>query len=120
MAAVGDQGRVPLLQRVIDLFLQGGLPPFVIIASLLAGVWAISTTPREEEPQIVVPMADVEILAPGLPVGEVERHITTRLEKLLSQIDGVEHVYSMSMPGRAIVTARFFVGEDREDSLVKT
>ncbi|MCP3984446.1 MAG: efflux RND transporter permease subunit, partial [bacterium] len=113
-------GRVPVLQRIVDVFLAGGLPPFVIIVSLLAGVWAISTTPREEEPQIVVPMADVEILAPGLSVGEVERHVTTRLEKLLSQIDGVEHVYSMSMPGRAVVTARFFVGEDREDSLVKT
>src|SRR5690606_3286268 len=49
----------------------------------------------------------------------VERHIATRLEKLLYQIDGVEHVYSMSLPGRAIVTVRFFVGEDREDSLVK-
>ena len=119
MAAGEAQDRVPLLQRIVDLFLQGGLPPFVIIVSLLAGVWAISTTPREEEPQIVVPMADVEILAPGLPAGEIERHVTTRLEKLLAQIDGVEHVYSMSMPGRAIVTARFFVGEDREDSLVK-
>ncbi|MCP5065717.1 MAG: hypothetical protein GY946_04050, partial [bacterium] len=52
---------MPVLQRIVDVFLAGGLPPFVIIVSLLAGVWAISTTPREEEPQIVVPLADVEI-----------------------------------------------------------
>jgi len=76
-------------------------------------------TPREEEPQIVVPLADVVVDAPGLPVEEVERQVSTRLEKLLAQIDGVEHVYSMSLPDRAVVTVRFYVGEDRENSLVK-
>jgi multidrug efflux pump subunit AcrB len=64
-------------------------------------------------------MADVHVSAPGLPVEEVERQVATRVEKLLAQIDGVEHVYSMSLAGRAVVTVRFFVGEDREDSLVK-
>ncbi len=87
--------------------------------SMAAGLAALLATPREEDPQIVVPMADVHVSAPGLPVEEVERQVATRIEKLLSQIDGVEHVYSMSVPGRAVVTVRFYVGEDREDSLVK-
>jgi multidrug efflux pump subunit AcrB len=105
--------------RIVDLFLRGELAPLLIVASLIAGAVAIVLTPREEEPQIVVPMADVIITAPGLAASQVERQVATRLEKLLLQIDGVEHVYSMSRPGHAIVTVRFFVGEDREDSLVK-
>ena len=108
-----------MLARIIDIFLRGRLAPLLILVSLLAGVFALSVTPREEEPQIVVPMADVHVAASGLSVEEVERQVATRVEKLLAQIDGVEHVYSMSLPGRAIVTVRFFVGEDREDSLVK-
>ncbi len=117
--APGAAGRVPLLARVVDLFLRGRLPPILIAASLTAGLVALAGTPREEEPQIVVPMADVQVAAPGLPVEEVERQVATRLEKLLSQIDGVEHVYSISLPGRAVVSVRFHVGQDREDSLVK-
>ncbi len=76
-------------------------------------------TPREEEPQIVVPMADVFISAPGLTANQVERQVVTPLEKLLTQIDGVEHVYSVSNNDNAVVTVRFYVSEDREDSLVK-
>ena len=76
-------------------------------------------TPREEEPQIVVPLADVMVSAPGATAAEVERLVTTPLERLLWQIDGVEHVYSQSRRGRAVVTVRFFVGQDRERSLVK-
>jgi multidrug efflux pump subunit AcrB len=111
--------RAGLLARVIDLFLRGQLAPLLIVLSLLAGLLALSVTAREEEPQIVVPMADVHVAAPGLSAEEVERKIATRVEKLLAQIDGVEHVYSASHRGRATVTVRFFVGEDREDSLVK-
>ena len=107
------------LGRIVDVFLQGDLPPLLILLSVLGGAVALWLTPREEEPQIVVPIADVFVEAPGLPVHEVERQVATRLEKLLYQIDGVEYVYSMSQPGRAIVTVRFFVGENREDSLVK-
>jgi multidrug efflux pump subunit AcrB len=108
-----------ILGRIVDLFLRGNLPPLLIALSLLGGVVALFVTPREEEPQIVVPMADIVVEAPGLPVAEVERQVATPVEKLLHQIDGVEYVYSMSMPGRAIITVRFYVGEDREDSLVK-
>ena len=108
-----------ILNRIIGLFLTSDLAPFLIIISLIAGAVAIFLTPREEEPQIVVPMADVFVQAPGLPVEDVERQVSTRLEKLLAQIDGVEHVYSISSPGQAIVTVRFYVGEEREQSLVK-
>lgn len=108
-----------LLARIVDLFLRNDLSPLLIVLALIAGAAAIYLTPREEEPQIVVPMADVIVSAPGLPVEEVERQIATPLEKLLFQIDGVEHVYSASYAGRTIATVRFYVGEDREDSLVK-
>jgi len=91
----------------------------LVLISLLLGAVALLVTPREEEPQIVVPLADVFVSVPGMGAEEVERIVTTRLEKLLYQIDGVEHVYSMSRPGAAIVTVRFYVGENRENSLVK-
>ena len=105
--------------RIVALFLDGPLPLLIIIATLLAGAVALWLTPREEEPQIVVPLADVLVRAPGLSARQIERQVTTPLEKLLYQIDGVEYVYSMSRENEAIVTVRFFVGEDREDSLVK-
>jgi multidrug efflux pump subunit AcrB len=107
------------LVRLIDVFLEGDLAPLLILLSILGGAIALYVTPREEEPQIVVPMADVIVMAPGLPAAEVERQVATPLEKLLYQIDGVEYVYSMSKPGQAVITVRFYVGEDREDSLVK-
>ena len=91
----------------------------MILISLMAGVGALLMTPREEDPQIVVPVADVFIHMPGASAAEVERQVSSRLEKLLYQIDGVKHVYSMSFPSMAVVTVRFYVGEDRERSWVK-
>ncbi|MGD9031192.1 MAG: efflux RND transporter permease subunit [Desulfobacteraceae bacterium] len=99
--------------------MAGPLPLVLLIGALLGGVVALVITPREEEPQIVVPLADVLVSAPGLSAQQVERQIATPLEKFLYQIDGVEYVYSMSMPERCVVTVRFHVGEDREDSLIK-
>ncbi|MGD9359173.1 MAG: efflux RND transporter permease subunit, partial [Desulfobacterales bacterium] len=99
--------------------IEGPLPLFVLLVALFGGIVALMITAREEEPQIVVPMADVLVAAPGLSAEQVERQIATPLEKFLHQIDGVEHVYSMSRPDQCVVTVRFFVGEDREDSLVK-
>jgi multidrug efflux pump subunit AcrB len=107
------------IYRVVEAFLRGNLSAIVIVLTLALGAVALLATPREEEPQIVVPLADVLIEVPGASAREVERQVATRLEKLLYQIDGVEYVYSMSMPNRAVVTVRFYVGEDREDSLVK-
>jgi multidrug efflux pump subunit AcrB len=109
----------PFTQRIVEVFLRGNLSVLLIVLSLFAGAVALLVTPREEEPQIVVPVADVFVSVPGMDADEVERLVATPLEKLLYQIDGVEYVYSMSQPGAAIVTVRFYVGEDREDSLVK-
>ena len=105
--------------RLIRRGMEGTVPVLIVIVALAAGVFALLATPREEEPQIIVPMADVMITAPTLSARQVERLVATPLEKLLVQIDGVEHVYSISEDGSAVVTVRFFVGEDREDSLVK-
>jgi multidrug efflux pump subunit AcrB len=112
-------GEESLTQRIVEVFLRGNLSVMLILISLLAGAVALLVTPREEEPQIVVPLADVYVQVPGASAEEVERQVAARLEKLLYQIDGVEYVYSMSRPGQAIVTVRFYVGENRENSLVK-
>jgi multidrug efflux pump subunit AcrB len=111
--------KVPFTQRIVELFLHGNLSVMLILLSLLCGAAALVLTPREEEPQIVVPLADVIVQVPGASAEEIEQNVATRLERLLYQIDGVEYVYSISRPGVAIVTVRFFVGEDREDSLIK-
>ncbi|MCF8068880.1 MAG: efflux RND transporter permease subunit [Desulfobacterales bacterium] len=108
-----------LLKSIVAGFLNSRLSIILIIASLCLGIAAVMITPREEEPQIVVPLADVYIYAPGAGAGEIEKLVATPLERLLWQIDGVEYVYSMSRQDMAIVTVRFFVGEDRENSLVK-
>ena len=114
-----ESSHTPMLTRIVEVFLRGDVAILLIAISLILGAAALSLTPREEEPQIVVPIADVFASAPGLSAEEIERQVTDRLEKLLYQIDGVEFVYSMSRPGQAMVTVRFYVGEDREDSLVK-
>ncbi len=105
--------------RIVDKFLDGNLSVILILLSVIAGIAALVLTPREEEPQIVVPLADIYVHMPGASAAEVESQVATRLEKLLWQVDGVEYVYSLSRPDLAIVTARFFVGEDRVESLVK-
>ena len=105
--------------RLVEPFLAGQLPILLVILAACLGLAAVMVTPREEEPQIVVPLADIFVQAPGASAEEVEKLVATPLERLLWQIDGVEHVYSMSQPGQALVTVRFFVGEDRERSLVK-
>ncbi|MBI5252478.1 MAG: efflux RND transporter permease subunit, partial [Desulfomonile tiedjei] len=106
--------------RIVEAFLTSKLPVIFIIASILAGVAALVLTPREEEPQIVVPVIDVMISFPGASAAEVESLVTINLERKLWEIDGVEYVYSASRPGAAVVTVRFFVGEDREKSILKT
>lgn len=106
--------------RIVEAFLVSKLPIIFIIACLLAGAAALYITPREEEPQIVVPVVDVMINFPGASAAEVQNHVTINLERRLWEIDGVEHVYSSSRSGSAVVTVRFYVGENREDSLVKT
>lgn len=107
------------LSGIVRIFLHSKLSVILIFFSLLVGAAALAVTPREEEPQIVVPLADVYVDFPGRTAHEVEQLVATPLERILYQIDGVEHVYSMSRENQAIITVRFFVGQDRERSLVK-
>ncbi len=108
-----------VLVKIVRQFLTSHLSLLMIVLSLCLGAAAILATPREEEPQIVVPLADVFVQAPGASPEEVEKLVATPLERLLWQIDGVEYVYSMSRRDMAVVTVRFFVGEDRVGSIVK-
>ena len=105
--------------RLAAAFIHSKLTPLVIVASLLLGVYAVFALPREEEPQIIVPMIDVFVTMPGASPSEVEQRVTRPLEKLLWEIPGVEYVYSTSSPGRAMVIVRFLVGEDEERALVR-
>ena len=110
---------VGLLTRIVRTFLTGPLSLLFVVIAAAVGVVAVLATPREEEPQIVVPMADVHVSFPGASADEVEKLVAAPLERLLWQVDGVEHVYSMSRRDGAVVTVRFFVGEDRERALVR-
>jgi multidrug efflux pump subunit AcrB len=100
-------------------FVDSKLTPLFIIATVLLGALAVSLLPREEEPQIKVPMVDVMVGVPGFSASEVEHRVTAPMEKLIWEIPGVEYVYSISRPEEALVIVRFLVGEDVEKSLVK-
>lgn len=105
--------------RVAQAFINSKLTPLLILASLAIGVFAVLITPREEEPQIKVPMIDVLIPFPGASAREVEERVATPIEKLIWEIPGVEYVYTTSSPDFAMAIVRFKVGEDAEDSAVK-
>ena len=107
------------LTSLVRMFLESNLSIILIILSLIVGFAALWITPREEDPQIVVPLADVYVSFPGHTAAEVEQLVASPLERMLYQIDGVEYVYSMSRDDTAIITVRFYVGQDRERSLVK-
>jgi multidrug efflux pump subunit AcrB len=111
--------RPGLAGRLSRAFLDSKLTPLLIAASLGLGALALLFTPREEEPQIRVPMVDVTIAWPGAEPAEVEARLVTPVERILYGIPGVEHVYSTARPGLALVTARFRVNESNEESLVK-
>lgn len=100
-------------------FIRSKLSVLLMIAFLLLGAFSVAFIPREEEPQIDVPMADIMIGYPGATPGEVETNVALPLEKIAANIKGVEDVYSTSMDGMAMLTVQFYVGEDVERSLVK-
>ncbi|MGR9073248.1 MAG: efflux RND transporter permease subunit [Gammaproteobacteria bacterium] len=115
-----EASRESLTVAIVRLFTTSQLSLLFLIISILAGAAALVLTPREEDPQIVVPVMDVFVDYPGASSEEIEMLVTTPLEVLLRQIGGVEYVYSASRPGQSVVTVRFFVGEDLEQSLIKT
>ncbi|MBI4716010.1 MAG: efflux RND transporter permease subunit, partial [Nitrospirae bacterium] len=104
--------------RIARTFIGSPLTPLLLAAVLLLGVIAVLVTPREEEPQIVVPMADVFIPFPGASAREVEELVVRPMERKLSEIRTVEYVYSISNPGMALFIVRYYVGEEMEKSLV--
>ncbi len=105
--------------KLAAAFVHSKLTPLVIVGSLALGALAVIALPREEEPQIIVPMVDVFVAMPGASPAEVEQRVTRPLEKLLWEIPGVEYLYSTSSPGQAMVIVRFLVGEDEERALVR-
>ncbi|MBS0149831.1 MAG: efflux RND transporter permease subunit [Nitrospira sp.] len=104
--------------RIAALFIDSKLTPLMMLGVLLLGLFAVIGTPREEEPQIVVPMADVWLPFPGASAKIVEEQLTKPFERKLSEIKGVEYVYSISRPGGALIIVRFYVGQPMEQSLV--
>ncbi|HFB98706.1 MAG TPA: efflux RND transporter permease subunit, partial [Bryobacterales bacterium] len=105
--------------RVARAFINSKLTPLIILASIAVGAFSIWQLPREEEPQIIVPMIDIFVQMPGASAKEVEERVTKPMEKLLWEIPGVEYIYSTSMPGRSMAIVRFYVGEDEEDAIVR-
>ncbi len=105
--------------RVARFFLHSQLTPLIAAAAFLLGLFAVLVTPREEEPQINVTMANVFIPFPGASAKDVEALVATPAEQVLSRISGIEHVYSVSRPGMAILTVQYEVGEDRTQALVR-
>ncbi|MEN3034505.1 MAG: efflux RND transporter permease subunit, partial [Aquificaceae bacterium] len=104
--------------KLAQAFIRSKLTPIIILVSLALGSFSVLTTPKEEEPQIVVPMIDIFISYPGATPEEVERRVVTPLEKKLWELKDIEYIYSASMDGMAIVTARFYVGTDPTKALV--
>ncbi len=105
--------------RIAKAFLHSKLTPLITLASLAVGVIAIALTPREEEPQISVPMIDVMVGLPGAGPEEVENRLVRPIERAMWEIPGVDYVYSTADEGQALVTVRFDVGEDQERSVTK-
>jgi multidrug efflux pump subunit AcrB len=109
-----------LAGRIAHSFIQSKLTPLAIAAALLLGAFSILETPREEEPQIVVPMLDIFVRMPGASAEEVTQRATVPMEQLLREVPGVEYIYSISHPGLSMVIVRFYVGTKEEDAIVKT
>ncbi len=101
------------------LFIKSKLTPLLMVAFIIIGMYSSYLTPREEEPQIDVPIADIFFRYPGASPKEVESRIVKPIEKIVSNVKGVEYVYSTSMPEQAMLIVQFYVGEDIERSLVK-
>ncbi|HAR41783.1 MAG TPA: AcrB/AcrD/AcrF family protein, partial [Bdellovibrionales bacterium] len=105
--------------KIARIFVNSKLTPVIAIASVLIGVAAVFLTPKEEEPQISVPMIDIMTGAPGYSPEEVERKVSETIERAVWGLEGVEYVYSTSMANQSIVTVRYKVGEPMEPSIVK-
>ena len=126
MTATSPTGAAPLKPsrqlagRIAHAFITSKLTPLVIVAALLLGAFSILKTPREEEPQIVVPMLDVFVQMPGASSDEVAQRVSLPMERLLREVPGVEYIYSISHPGVSMLVVRFYVGTKEEDAIIQT
>ncbi len=111
--------RPQLAGRLANAFIESKLTPLILIASIAMGAAAVVLLPREEEPQIIVPMIDIFVAMPGASAQEVEARVTKPMERLLWEIPGVEYIYSTSSPGMSMAIVRFYVGQDEEESIVR-
>ena len=93
--------------KIANSFIKSKLTPLIVIASIVLGIFAVIVTPREEEPQILVPMIDVFVTYPGASAQEVDERVTKPMSKFLSEIKGVEYIYTMSRPGASIAIVRY-------------
>jgi multidrug efflux pump subunit AcrB len=117
--AKNQPARVGIAGGFARSFIQSPLTPLLLIASFVIGLMGMIMTPREEDPQISVPMVDIMVAYPGASAEQVKNLVSEPLERLMSEISGVKHVYSMSRDGQSLVTVRFEVGQQMEPSLVK-
>jgi multidrug efflux pump subunit AcrB len=114
-----DNSAHGLAGQIAQAFINSKLTPLLVIVSVLLGLFAVIALPREEEPQIKVPMIDVMVSMPGASAKEIEERATRPMEQLLLEIPGVEYIYSTSRPGESLLIVRFLVGSDLETSLVR-
>jgi multidrug efflux pump subunit AcrB len=114
-----SEPRLGFSGRVARKFLLSEITPLLALVGFLLGIFAVGVTPREEEPQIDVTFANVFIPYPGASAVEVETLVTTPAEQVLSEIEGIEHVYSVSRPGMAVLTVQYEVGEKRTEAIVR-
>ena len=106
--------------RIASVFIESKLTLLLVIAAIALGGLSLTEIPREEEPQIVVPMIDIFTAMPGASAKEVEERVSTPLERILRNNTGVEYIYSTSQPGMSLVTVRFRVGEKEDNAIVQT
>jgi len=116
---MSDKPRLGLSGLIARQFLTSEITPLLALVGLLLGLFAVLVTPREEEPQIDVTFANVFIAYPGASAREVEQLVATPAEQILSEIAGVEHIYSASRPGMAVLTVQFEVGQTRQTTIVR-
>ncbi len=118
-AASGPARRLGISGRIASAFQANAITPLLALVALLLGIFAVLVTPREEEPQINVTMANVLIAFPGASSADVQNMVARPAEQVLSQIAGIEHTYSVARPGMAILTVEFKVGVPRTEALVR-
>ena len=118
-AADAPQGKLGIAGRLTHAFIRSALTPLFILAALAVGLVALMSLPREEEPQISVPMVDIQVMAPGLRAEDAVKLVVEPLETIVQAIDGVEHTYSQTQDDAAMVTARFVVGTPMDSAILR-